>query len=64
MVDWELSFIIYFDLLFIWLFWFHDPIHEFGKLVRVDLNYFLDLFLIDFFFSFIFNVKFIENLVS
>jgi len=64
MVDWELSFIIYFDLLLIWLFWFHDPIHEFGKLAQVDLSNFLGLFLIDFFFSFIFNVEFIENWVS
>jgi len=48
-VDWELVFIIHFNLFFTRLSWSHNSGHEFSKLTRVDSSYFFVLFLIDFF---------------
>jgi hypothetical protein len=65
LVDWELSFIICFDLLFRGLSWSHDLGYGFGKLTRIYTStffhpsYFNWVFLIS---SFI--IRLIENCVS
>jgi len=59
LIDWELSLIICFDLLSIWLSWSHELGHEFDRLTLVKLGHFC-CFLIEFF-NFIFNIWLIKN---
>jgi hypothetical protein len=46
LVDWELIFIIYFNLIFYGLSWSHDPGHGFVRLTRVDSHCFFFNFIL------------------
>jgi len=62
-VDWELSFVICFDMLSMRLFQSHDSSHKFGGLTLVDPSSFLYPFLINFFLYFVFQ-HFVDKKMS
>jgi hypothetical protein len=48
-IYWELGLMIYFGLIFMRLFWPHDPKIVLNRLTHIDLAYFYAIFLIKFF---------------